>query len=886
MKNFYFILSFIFIGLAQGQVLNNSFETWSTKTKTVFIPGPGGGNQTSIFDDPNNWSSSNLYPATNRFGNVSIVTKETGMIYHLAASVKLKTTSFIVGGGPGGSIKVPGILISGGNVTVPASPQFGGNLNINSIPGAGFPISYSPARFTGAYSLINAGIDTVSCFAQLKKAGAVVATATFFTRTATPINTYSKFDVPFVYTSCQAPDTIVFIFATAPTNRLYNQGSITAGTTLWVDSIGLTTPIGFIPTVPINARGDFDTMICVNNKQFNVLKNDDTCGSNGVTMTISAQSPIGVATVVNNMVDFTLNLGAPSGFTQIRYKICNNNGRCDSANLNIYVANTLDAINDFDTLRCDTTKIINVRANDIICVPNNDTITVIQQPFGGVALVINNELHFVQAPGAPYGNTTIRYALCDKAFTFCDTATIFFTSAIPVDVVNHSDSLLCDTFKNINLKAFATICPKAQDTFMVIQQSNKGLSSFMGGVLTFVKGPTATFGNTLIQYAICDKVTAKCDTANLLLYVGGFLDAVNDFIAITCDSIVDIDVKANDYVCASIQDSLFISIQSIQGTASVVNKKIRFIRKQNAPNGNSQIRYLLCNTTKTICDSANINININNGVLNARDNFDTVACLSPKTINILSNDSKSCYGNYDSLKIFLAPKSGNAIVVGIQITYTPDFTTSGVQRFVYRVCDTTIKQCDTASVYVFVSPLPAHSASNDSATVTGASLVIKVLNNDISLSCALSKKVSIKTSPLNGTTSVIGDSTILYTPKPVFVGADVFDYYLCNQLSAGTICDSAKVYVTVMSNSSIQKIDKNVSLLIWPNPATENINIQSSETINSISIFNSLGEMVYKNIADSKAYLIDIRNYPTGVYLIQANTLDRIVSQHVILNFK
>lgn len=880
-----FVLAGI-LGAAHAQVLNNSFETWTTKNKTVNIPGPGGGNQSAVFDDPANWSSSNLYPSTTRFGNNPNVIKDTANSYHLNASVRLRTVAYSLGGGPGGTLKVPGILVSGADVLVPASNTFGGNLNINNIPGAGFPISGFPKRFHGAYRLTNAGTDTISCYAQLKKSGTIVATALFNARNSTPGSNFVKFDVPFNYVSCQAPDTIILLFATAPINRLYTQNALTANTTLWVDSIGLDMPAGFAPVVNINARNDADTIVCSASKLFTVLTNDDTCGSNGIAMTISQQSPKGTATVVNNQINFVLNGGAPSGPTQVQYKICGNSNGCDSANLNIYVVNNFDARNDFDTLRCDSTKIIPVRANDLICAPNTDTLTVIQQPFGGVALVINNEIHFVKAPGAPYGNTTIVYALCDKSFSTCDTATVNFTSAIPVDAINNSDSLVCDTAKTINVKANDIICAGAQDSFYVVQQSNKGNAVFNGGNLTFTKNANATVGNTLIRYALCDKVSGKCDSANVTLFVGGFVDAVNDFATVACDTFIDVDVLLNDYVCPSLADTLFISQQSNAGVASIVNKKVRFVKNANATNGNSIIRYYLCNSAKTICDSANIQLTVNVGNINARNDLDTVTCLAPKTISVLNNDSKSCVGSYDSLRIFTPPVNGTAVVNGSQIIYTPSVTAAGVQRFVYRLCDSFTKQCDTASVFVNVLPIATHSAATDSVTLSAkaANFLIAVMKNDNPVSCANTKKVSIKTAPLNGTATVSGDTAIQYTPNTLFIGTDVFDYYLCNQFASGNICDSAKVVVSVINVLSIDNPSINAKIAIWPNPTSDILHISADQKILAVDIINAKGQLSFSTLAEGEQIMLSTAKIPAGNYILNIKTAQGVFSQRVILS--
>jgi hypothetical protein len=76
----------------------------------------------------------------------------------------------------------------------------------------------------------------------------------------------------------------------------------------------------------------------------------------------------------------------------------------------------------------------------------------------------------------------------------------------------------------------------------------------------------------------------------------------------------------------------------------------------------------------------------------------------------------------------------------------------------------------------------------------------------------------------------------------------------------------------------------NNSLLVYPNPTSKLINIQSNKTdnIKSISIFNILGNLVDSYSVDSHKFTIDTEKYKNGIYLLKIETSKSIYSKKVI----
>ena len=73
-------------------------------------------------------------------------------------------------------------------------------------------------------------------------------------------------------------------------------------------------------------------------------------------------------------------------------------------------------------------------------------------------------------------------------------------------------------------------------------------------------------------------------------------------------------------------------------------------------------------------------------------------------------------------------------------------------------------------------------------------------------------------------------------------------------------------------------------ITLYPNPTTSEISISSESLINSIEIYNSLGQKVYAETINSKEKTINISSLPSGVYILGAKTEDGIMRKKIIKN--
>jgi hypothetical protein len=296
-----------------AQILNPSFETWAPDTSILDLTSLGGPIDTGIFNDPTGWTSSNAITSGPAFGFKTFCTQSsssnTGNY-----SVELRTDTMTI---PvlGSQLTLPGFVASG-DFKLNLTSFTGGSFSPTSIPGAGVPIS--PARrlekFAGSYrySPIVVGADSCAAIAVLKKGATVIASATFYA-SATQ-NSFTRFEVPFIYTSCEIPDSVVIILSSS--NPFVLEGllqgstnSLPIGGRAWFDDISL---VDTTVTFSAGPFANFDTTSTFKNnpKSIAVTTNDVDCYGRSLTVSIpTGTTPNGAVSVSGQNVIYTPSTG-------------------------------------------------------------------------------------------------------------------------------------------------------------------------------------------------------------------------------------------------------------------------------------------------------------------------------------------------------------------------------------------------------------------------------------------------------------------------------------------------------------------------------------------------------------------------------------------------
>ena len=73
------------------------------------------------------------------------------------------------------------------------------------------------------------------------------------------------------------------------------------------------------------------------------------------------------------------------------------------------------------------------------------------------------------------------------------------------------------------------------------------------------------------------------------------------------------------------------------------------------------------------------------------------------------------------------------------------------------------------------------------------------------------------------------------------------------------------------------------STQVFPNPATDVVNIQSDFIIESVIIYNHTGQIVVNEQVNSKMYQVNTSQYQSGIYFLQIATKEGSISKRVII---
>jgi len=125
------------------------------------------------------------------------------------------------------------------------------------------------------------------------------------------------------------------------------------------------------------------------------------------------------------------------------------------------------------------------------------------------------------------------------------------------------------------------------------------------------------------------------------------------------------------------------------------------------------------------------------------------------------------------------------------------------------------------------------------------------------------------------------DSLHYYDTSP-WPAADGNGYYLKladinldNSIGANWIASSDLI-------TGKEDINAGLQLLVYPNPVSDILHIQATTTIKSISLFDIHGRTLINENVSCDNYDMDMRQFPTGTYIIKINTADKTYSEKII----
>jgi hypothetical protein len=226
---------------------------------------------------------------------------------------------------------------------------------------------------------------------------------------------------------------------------------------------------------------------------------------------------------------------------------------------------------------------------------------------------------------------------------------------------------------------------------------------------------------------------------------------------------------------------------------------------------------------------------------------------------------------YDSLKMHGA-NVNLVLLPGIKhVCNFPDFGNEMI-RCLYYLNDTgliSIQAQDTS----IIEMIDTVSAKNLSYKVSHK------LSKEIILS-SLSSDLSIIPNPIM--TYTAADSTVTLNFKPIAKKFGRVELILEAREKNGTAINQITTRVMVKKlPTEMPKINMNFGFIIYPNPATDHLIVESKQNYEkgTIDIMNITGQQIAQNNINSKLSYIDISNLNNGLYVIKIITENGVTTQ-------
>ena len=254
--------------------------------------------------------------------------------------------------------------------------------------------------------------------------------------------------------------------------------------------------------------------------------------------------------------------------------------------------------------------------------------------------------------------------------------------------------------------------------------------------------------------------------------------AVDDSVTTQEDTPIDINILGNDMSLGDTPVSIVVEEPPAQGTAEVVENRIRYLPAAGFSGQDSFIYKVTDVDGDSTAAQVTVEVSpVNDQPVSVEDAYsiDEDGVLSVEAPGVLGNDSDQD-GDQLTAMLEIGASDGSVMLNGDgSFTYTPDPNFNGTDNFTYKSSDGDVTS-NIATVTITVNPVnDKPEAVGDTAAVEGDDPVdISVLANDTGLGDR-PVTVTIESLPSGGTAEVI-DNQIRYKPYDGSTGTDIFSY--------------------------------------------------------------------------------------------------------------
>lgn len=245
----------------------------------------------------------------------------------------------------------------------------------------------------------------------------------------------------------------------------------------------------------------------------------------------------------------------------------------------------------------------------------------------------------------------------------------------------------------------------------------------------------------------------------------------------------------------------------------------------------------------------------------------------------------------DGLPAAWAARTPGNDILKLEFNLYTGSATGGSGRGTVLVYDTTTHKTLLGAGYDYASQRVVGIAyyTNTTTNVTGNILFYLEpntytypANTWITLKCTFNKTTGVVTWLSPG--GIVSSPPATYIPAAP--GVDPFEMDFVSVVGAG----NTVAHITSFDNYTLSATNNGVlgtkeasvlddSVLIYPNPATDFVAIQSKSTVTKIEIFNAAGRNMHAQFDGDK---IDVRHLGSGAYIISIETIDGKISKKII----
>jgi hypothetical protein len=476
-----------------------------------------------------------------------------------------------------------------------------------------------------------------------------------------------------------------------------------------------------------------------------------------------------------------------------------------------------DAVNDSATVAEDSSaNLIDVLANDSFAPDTGEvlSVTAVTQGANGSVALVGGVVSYTPAPNF-VGTDSFSYTIGDgHGGSATANVSVAVTAVNDAPVANDDAATVAEDSANNVINVLANDTDLDGDTLTVtaVTQGTNGSVALVGGVVNYTPNPNFV-GSDSFTYTISDG-NGGSDSATVAITVTNANDApvANDDAATVVEDSANnvIDVLANDTDADGDTLTVTAVTQGANGAVALVGGVVSYTPAAGFSGADSFTYSVSDGPSTSNVATVTVTVIATRRPPIANDDSATVVEDSGATpIAVLANDTDP---DADPLTVTAVTQGTNGVVAitagGTAVSYVPNPNFAGSDSFTYTISDGT--GFATATVSVTVTPVnDKPDAVADAATVLEGSgpITIAVLANDTTVEAGETLTIKAVTQPPYGTVTIVGSTSVRYTPDPGFIGIDRFNYTI--QDGNGGY-DAATVTVTVQAKPSITIGDSEV----------------------------------------------------------------------------